>query len=247
MGPTWCLIAVLFVTVQGCLGTDGKPYFQTLCDGAEKCADYELGEKLRRVHFLPTTEEELNSFCPSLIRVIWCVVKECAGKWNFYETMSNQRTPEYALPAYKRSQLNLGGVMLEICTDGTELRQDYLSSITCFKTMFFDGKTNAQCQRNAYPTIQSLNLTVEGASETQRLRDTMCMSTFHALACLVAETKKTCGTVASNMVKDIFKKVELITWVDCNKTNMHILKSRFLNLHLLDKEREIIFSSFFDS
>ncbi|GBM04637.1 hypothetical protein AVEN_75591-1 [Araneus ventricosus] len=233
----WCTILVLFMTMQGCFGDDLELYFQQICDSAEKCAEDGIGKKLCRINFLPSTEEELHSYCPSIARIMWCAAKSI-----FLWT-----PPSDSIENFVDSGFNLGKVICEICTYGSQLRQNYLAGISCFKDLLFDGRTYNNCIVNGHQTIHSLNLSIEGASEEERELDRMCMSTFYGLACLVVETENFCGKVASNMINEIFQKVKLLTLINCSGDNMQDLTIKFLDSKSLDRERAKIFISFFES
>ncbi|XP_055949097.1 uncharacterized protein LOC129983593 [Argiope bruennichi] len=236
------LIVVGFMTIQGCLSDETpKTFFQKFCDDAENCADYELGERLREIKFLPTTEQELDAYCPSVTKMMWCIVQECAGKNIF---CSN--TPSNMSDNSITSALNVGGILLEICTYGSQLRQKYLSDISCIKkVMLTDDKTSYKCLVEGYQVIIASKLSVDGVSEEDRKKDTYCLSVLNTFTCLIAQTERTCGREASNTVQEFFAKINLLKWLNCNEDHMYELKTKLLRSRILGKEREEIFSIFY--
>ncbi|GBM04640.1 hypothetical protein AVEN_75594-1 [Araneus ventricosus] len=233
---------VLSLAIQGCLGDDASmSFFQKFCNDAENCADYELGQRLKEIDYLPTTERELNTFCPSITKLMWCVVQECAGKNIFCSNSPSNRTGNSMISA-----LNVGSIVLEICTYGSDLRQKYLYDVSCIKgIMFRNGKSNNKCVLEGYSIMLSAQLSVEGVSEEDRKKDTICMSVLNTFACLVAQAEKSCGRDASNTIQEILIKVKLLKWLNCNEAHMQELKTKLLKSRTLGEERKEIFSTFF--
>ncbi|CAL1270089.1 unnamed protein product [Larinioides sclopetarius] len=180
MACAFMKIVVLSLSIHGCLGYDASmSFFQKFCNDAENCADYQLGQRLKDIDYLPTTEQELNAFCPSITKLMWCVVQECAGKNVFCSNSPSNRGGNSMISA-----LNIGSIVLEICTYGSELRQNYLYDISCVKgIMFRNGKSNNKCLFEGHSVMLSSQLSVEGVSEEDRKKDMVCISIARIMWC----------------------------------------------------------------
>ncbi|XP_055950531.1 uncharacterized protein LOC129984634 [Argiope bruennichi] len=238
MARLWFSIAVLFLATQASSGIMTlESYMQQICDDAENCVEDGKGEELCKISFLPATEEELNSYCPYIIRIMWCAAKSI-----FIWT-----PPSNSINNFINSGFNLWKVMCEICTNGSQLRKEYLDGISCFKDLILDGSTFDNFLLNGQQTMKSLNPSIEGASKEEMQLNLMCMSTFYGLASLVVETEKSCGKTVRNMANEMFQRVKPLTLLNCSETNMHASTMKFLDANWLDRKKASIFISLFKS
>ncbi|CAL1270096.1 unnamed protein product, partial [Larinioides sclopetarius] len=219
------------------------------CD-TTKCQDFELRTELQRIGWVPTTEEQLNRFCPPIMMGLRCAVEtiqECIGKDLVELSTSDNKTAA----AFGHGVVATRNLITDICTPGTKMRENYLSSISCSKDLLFDPEPMIKCGRQAYAFYdkyeESRALLGNQIPVEDRESEADCMLSVYKFACFAAELHDTCGEDAYKTLIDIFKRFQLLKWSECTEANIRDLKTDFLDLLELEEQRRSLFSTVFES
>ncbi|GBM04630.1 hypothetical protein AVEN_75585-1 [Araneus ventricosus] len=219
------------------------------CDVTE-CQDFELRRELERIGWVPTTEEQLERFCPPTMTALRCAVatiQECVGKDLVELSTSDNKTAA----AFAHGIVATRNLITDICTPGTEMRENYLSSISCFKELMTDAESTRKCQQQGYAVYatyeQSEALLGNEIPVEDKKRETVCMVTAYALACFAVELHDTCGEVARKTFVDTLKRFQFLKRNECTEADINNLKTEFLDFLQLEEQRRSIFSSVFES
>ncbi|KAF8773484.1 uncharacterized protein LOC129984655 [Argiope bruennichi] len=244
MTRLWSSVIVIFFLIEGSLCRLFKPELTKACGDTDVCADKELNSNLAKVAFMPTTELELNTYCPDASKVIWCIIDQCSRKNIYGLSVISNHTADVM-----HVVLNAGHIVSEICTPGTKLRQDYLSGMSCFKDVLNDGQTNVGCQREGsreYENyMQSFDHLIK-KSPTEIEKEKRCASVAYSLPCIADETRERCGEDASNMIMDILKRVDVLKWL-CSDNNIRFLQTKFLDFLTMERDSKDTYAAFFHS
>ncbi|GBM04641.1 hypothetical protein AVEN_75595-1 [Araneus ventricosus] len=240
----WSSVAVLFFLFEGSLCRVFMPELKKACGDTDRCANSELNRYLAGVSFMPATEWDLNTYCPDANQVIWCMIGQCAKNNIFGLSVISNSTADVM-----HVMLNVGHIVTEICTPGTELRNSYLSGMSCFKDVLNDGETNVGCQRKGdqeYENYMQLfdHLVKSTPEDTERQK--RCVSVAYSLPCIGDATRDRCGEDASSMILSILKRVDVLKWL-CADSDVHFLQTKFLDFLKMERETKDTYGSFFHS
>ncbi|GBM04631.1 hypothetical protein AVEN_75586-1 [Araneus ventricosus] len=240
-----CYLLFFFLVIQGSVVLG----FLRNCD-TTKCQDFELRRELERIGWVPTTEEQLERFCPPTMTALRCAVEtlqECVGRDLVELSTSDNKTAA----AFAHGIVATRSLITDICTPGTEMRENYLSSISCFKELISDPEATIKCQQQGYAVYtayeQSRALLGNEIAVEDKESETECMANAYALGCFAAELHDTCGEVARKTFVDTLKRFQFLKRNECSEEHIRNLKTEFLDFLQLEEQRRSIFSSVFES
>ncbi|GBM04627.1 hypothetical protein AVEN_75584-1 [Araneus ventricosus] len=238
-----CYLLFFFLAIQGSVVMG----FYENCD-ADKCRDLELKRELERIHWMPTTEEQLVRLCPPIMKLLQCSVEslqECTGKDIVELSTSDNKT----VAAIAHGIFSIGNIVIDICTPGTEMRENYLSSISCFKDLVMDPEPTMKCHQQGYAVYATYEQSkaLLGNPVEDKESESWCMVTAYTLACFAAELHDTCGETARKTLVETLKRFQSLKMNECTEANIRNLKTEFLDFLELEEQRRSIFSSVFES
>ncbi|KAF8773487.1 hypothetical protein HNY73_016146 [Argiope bruennichi] len=220
------------------------------CENQGKCQDLELKKELESIDWVPTTEEHLNNLCPRVMKTLQCLaesIQECTGKDIIELSTSDNKTAS----AIGHLLVAGGNFVIDACTPGTEFRDNYLSSISCFKDLVMDPEPTMKCHREGYAVYatyeQSRELLGNEIPDEDKESESWCMVTAYTLACFTSELHDTCGEVARKTFVETMKRFQSLRWNECTEANIRNLKTEFLDFLELEEQKRDIFFSVFES
>ncbi|GFY53365.1 uncharacterized protein TNIN_112541 [Trichonephila inaurata madagascariensis] len=102
-----------------------------------RCQSPAVRDQLQAMNWVPTTEEHLQTLCPPVLRSLRCLgdeVKICIKMDVNQLAASENKT----LSIIGNLFLSVGEFVTEICNNETDLRRNYLASVSCFKDLYED-------------------------------------------------------------------------------------------------------------
>ncbi|CAL1270097.1 unnamed protein product [Larinioides sclopetarius] len=237
-----CYLLFAFLAIQGSVVMG----FIENCD-ADKCRDLKLMRELERIDWLPTTEEQLDTFCPPVLKLLQCgieSIQECTGKGIIELSTTDNKTAA----AIGHGILSIRNILTDICTPGTQFRENYLSSISCVKDLVMDPEPTMKCYQEGHAVFATYEQSkaLLGNSVEVKENESLCLVTAYTLACFTSELHDTCGEVARKTFLDTLKRFQSFKWNDCAEANIRNLKNEFLEFLELEEQQRTIFSSVFE-
>ncbi|GFT29254.1 uncharacterized protein NPIL_679981 [Nephila pilipes] len=239
------MFVFLFVLLQGSLVLG----ILRDCD-MRRCHAPDLKEDLEAIDFIPTTEEQLDTFCPPILESLRCVaeqIEDCT-KMDIFELAASENKTVSAIGSLF---LNLGKFVIDVCNKETDLHKNYIASISCFKDLVLQPEPTMKCHQegNAVYALYANSLELLGEKETDEVQgsERWCMITAYTLACFSAELQDNCGDLARTTFVDILKRFQSLKWNECSDIDVVNLRTKFLDFLELEDERRSIYSEVFNS
>ncbi|GFQ92513.1 uncharacterized protein TNCT_281511 [Trichonephila clavata] len=217
-----------------------------------RCNSPAVRDQLQAMNWVPTTEEHLQTLCPPVLRSLRCLgeeVKICINMDVNQLATSENKT----LNIIGNLFLNVGQFATEICSNETDLRRNYLASVSCFKDLYEDPEPQMKCHRDGDAIYslyaRSLDLLGEVQNEVREgeISERFCMVSAYVLACFTANLQDRCGNVARATFVDILRRFHYLKWKECPDIDLINLKTKFLNFLELEEGKKDIYSEVFNS
>ncbi|GFS47881.1 uncharacterized protein TNCV_3598621 [Trichonephila clavipes] len=144
--------------------------------------------------------------------------------------------------------LSVGEFVAELCNNETDLRRNYLASVSCFKDLYEDPEPLMKCHRDGdaiYASYaRSLDLLGEVQNEVREgeVSERWCMVSAYILACFTDNLKDRCGNVARATFVDALKRFHYLKWKECPDIDLVNIKTKFLAFLTLNEEKRSIYS-----